>query len=112
MALLKKVNGSTLMETLVATVLIVIVFMMASLTFNQLFGNSIKNNTHGINNEIRKLAYLSQHQQIQLPYSTQYKDWDISINANASSTAIGILEINATHKRTQKSIRHDVYFTR
>ena len=37
MALLKKIKAATLMETLVATVLIFVVFIMASAILNNLF---------------------------------------------------------------------------
>ncbi len=48
MVVLKKIKAFTLMETLVATVLIVIVFMISSMLLNNLFYNSIKDNTIAI----------------------------------------------------------------
>ena len=48
MDVLKRIKGSTLMETLVATVLIVVVFMMASLTLNALFSTTITTNFYWI----------------------------------------------------------------
>ena len=56
-----KIKGSTLMETLVATVVIVIIFMMASLILNNLFSNTIKNNTQSIDSYLNELQYKKQN---------------------------------------------------
>lgn len=79
MAVLKKINASTLMETLVATVLIVVIFMIASMILNNLFSNSIKMNTRGIDNHLKELEYLHNYKKINIPYNDEYKIWDISI---------------------------------
>ena len=41
MVVLKKIKASTLMETLVATVLIIVVFMAASMILNNMFLNAM-----------------------------------------------------------------------
>jgi hypothetical protein len=58
MVILKKIKASTLMETLVATVLIIIVFIIASMILNNLFFNTIKNNTTQIDAHLNELQYL------------------------------------------------------
>ena len=58
MVILKKIKASTLMETLVASVLIVVVFMISSMILNNLFSNTIKSNTRAIEAHINELQYL------------------------------------------------------
>lgn len=79
MDVLKKIRGATLIETLTASVLIVLVFMMASLTLNTIFTGTIKRDTSGIQARIQELYYLELHDKITLPYQEDYKNWEISI---------------------------------
>lgn len=99
MDILKKIKASTLMETLVASVLILIVFMLSSLTLNHLFSNSIKNSTQEINVYLNELEYLYVTQQLQAPYNDTYKKWEITIQKNNDS-----IEFQAIHSITKKHI--------
>lgn len=67
------------METLVATVLIVVVFMMASMTLNALFATTIKTNDDGIRQELLFLQYQYGHGKISLPHYAKLDGWDISV---------------------------------
>jgi len=78
MVVLKKIKGSTLMETLVATVLIVVVFMIASMILNNLFSNSIKSNTRVIDAHLNELEYFYTSDKLSLPYYDDFKSWQIS----------------------------------
>lgn len=79
MDVLKKIKGSTLMETLVATVLIVVVFMMASLTLNALFSTTITTNDEPVRQELLFLQYTYDHGKLSLPYYGELDAWDISV---------------------------------
>lgn len=79
MALLKKIRSATLIESLVATVLIVVVFFVASLILNNLLLNSFSNNTHSVEQRITELEYQLQHNNIRLPYTEEYNNWDIEL---------------------------------
>ncbi|QLE02052.1 hypothetical protein HX109_10980 [Galbibacter sp. BG1] len=79
MALLKKIKGSTLMETMIATVLIVVVFMISSLVLNNILFNQIHNNTMEIDNHIRVLEYKILNKQLSEPYSEDFNNWQIEI---------------------------------
>lgn len=81
MALLKKIKGATLVETLVASSLIVLVFLIASLSFNNIFQGVAKNNDRNYQNRIKELTYLSYHQKIQLPFEEETPQWNITIVA-------------------------------
>jgi Tfp pilus assembly protein PilV len=106
MVLLKKVKGSTLMETLVATVLIMVIFMVASMILNNLFSNSIRNNTNAITSKLNEIEYLYINDKIIIPYYDDYKDWEISIESLSNSD---IINFKATNQLTKKIIEKEIY---
>jgi len=79
MAILKKIKASTLMETLLATVLIVIVFMMASLTLNVLFATTVESNDDSVRQELLYLRYKYGHGKLPLPYQDEQDVWRIRV---------------------------------
>ncbi|WP_442845047.1 hypothetical protein [Leeuwenhoekiella sp. H156] len=79
MGLLKKVRSSTLIETLVATVLILIIFVISSMILNSLFRNHVTANTNDIEMRLNTLEYQLNSGQLDLPYMESYKDWEISL---------------------------------
>lgn len=109
MVILKKIKGSTLMETLVATVLIVIVFMLASMILNTMFSSSIKNNTRSIEAKLSELQYLELNNQLEIPYQDTYDNWNISVGKYQENSKT-IVEFEASNKETRKTIvlkQHD-----
>lgn len=90
MVVLKRIKGSTLMETMVATVLIVIIFMMSSLLLNASFSNTIKARNHHIKEKLHQLQYEYLHANIQMPYYEDMGDWELSITTR---TEKGMQEI-------------------
>ncbi|WP_245881493.1 hypothetical protein [Xanthomarina spongicola] len=91
------------METLVATVLIIIVFIITSMILNNLFSGSIKNNTQAIDTYLKELQYLQFHDKIDLPYSEDYNHWEISIE-KYDNNKFQQIEIEALNKQTNKTI--------
>jgi hypothetical protein len=77
-----KVNASTIVETLIASLIIIIVFSIASLTLNNVFKSTIKNDTTLIQYRLNKLSYLLQNNKLSVPYFEEYKGWDISIKVS------------------------------
>ena len=64
MALLMRLKSATIVETLVASVIIVVVFSMTSLILNNTFKSKILSNSADIENYSNKLFYLVQHSRI------------------------------------------------
>lgn len=85
------------METLVATVLIVVIFMMASMILNNIFYNSIKNNTDGIEAYFDETRYFYFHDKISLPYYDEYQGWEISIEMIDNKK--GVVEFEAVKSK-------------
>lgn len=101
MVVLKKIKSATLIEAVVATVLIVIIFIIASLILNNLLVNTFSKNTHAIETRINELEYEVQNNSIKLPYQESYKNWNISIEQETNSTQknITILAVNTSSKK-------------
>ncbi|WP_038597868.1 hypothetical protein [Dokdonia sp. MED134] len=80
MGLLKKrIKATTLMETLVATSIILIIFVIASLVLNNVFKSITLRDTFSVSNRIEKLMYLYQNDKLSLPYDELTKDYELSI---------------------------------
>ncbi|RXG11383.1 hypothetical protein DSM03_11720 [Leeuwenhoekiella aestuarii] len=103
MGVLKKIKGSTLVETIVATVLILIIFMISSLIINSIFRNNLTNNTAGIETHLTLLEYKLQLGQVTLPYFENYADWEVSIE-KSSRTADDMLLMRAQKANSDKEI--------
>ena len=104
MAVLKKIMGSTLMETLVATVLIVIIFMISSLLLNSVFANSIHQNTQEIDMQLLELQYQYQSGQLPLPYFKDTDPWQIAVDMEIVD-GVEIVVLEAKNPKTKKTIR-------
>ncbi len=77
MVILKKVRGSTLMETMVATVLIMIIFLMASMILNNSFQSFVNGNTEVFENHLRKVEYELLHKENLEPKNETFNNWEI-----------------------------------
>ena len=91
------------METLVATVLIIIVFMLASMILNNLFSNSISNNTQDIENNLNELQYMQEHKKLKLPYADTFQNWNVTITTFKENNQ-AFVEFEAVNLKTNKTI--------
>ncbi|MGV8947182.1 MAG: hypothetical protein ACOH1N_12185 [Lutibacter sp.] len=80
MVVLKKIKASTLVETITASIIIVIVFAIASLTLNNVFASTINNDTDQIENHLYKLEYQYVNHKISIPYNEAYENWELNIS--------------------------------
>lgn len=103
MVVLKKVRASTLMETLVATVLIIIVFLLSSMIFNNLFFRSITNNTEEVDAYINELIYLYENDKLILPYVEDFNNWELKMHKEVAVNGNSIV-IDAFNTKTGKII--------
>ncbi|MGX1931300.1 hypothetical protein [Flagellimonas sp. 2504JD4-2] len=89
MALLRKrITASTLMETMVATVLIVVIFMLSSLILNNLFAAQVRGNLQAVNTHLDEVEYLYSNGKLSFPYYDEWEDWSISIESQNNGTAL------------------------
>jgi len=111
MAILKKIKASTLMETLVATVIIIIVFVLSSMILNNVFSNSIKNNTQIIESHLNELQYLYLNEKLMIPYSETLSTWEITIDKYEFKKN-RIIKFEAINTANNKSISRTSYETK
>lgn len=107
MAVLKKIKASTLMETLVASVLIVVIFMMSSMILNNLFSNSVKNNTRAIDAHLNELQYLYINEKLSLPYQDGLGSWNITVEPHKSGNEKKAV-MEAINTETKKHITKEI----
>ena len=68
MVVLKKLRGSSLLENLVATVIVMVIFVIAGNAINQLVRSSNSNNSTNLDNAIRKTEYQILNGSINVPH--------------------------------------------
>lgn len=103
MVILKKIKASSLFETLIATILIVVIFMVASFAMNNLFGQRIKNNTSAIQTELLELEYFYKNGRVTIPYFEVKDDWTYTINKTKNNSK-HLIELKAFNSKTKKTL--------
>lgn len=96
-----KVRAASLVETLIATVVIMIVFGIAMATVTNVLERTVRSNTGVIDTELRKLEYLYQHEKIKVPDVREVGEWEIQIK-KAKEGELNYIVFQAKHQKTQK----------
>lgn len=99
----KKIPATTLMETLVATSIILIVFVVASLVLNNTFRTIATKDTFSVQNRLETLQYLLLHEKLIVPYYEDFKEYEISIE-RTSEDGIDFITYKATKRQQQKPL--------
>lgn len=110
MAVLRKVRSATLVEALTATVLIVIIFLVASLVINNLLLNTYSNKTQGIDNRMGELEYQIVNKKITLPYSEEADGWKVgakTVNHENATWVVLTATSNKTGKQTERAFFYE-----
>ncbi len=106
MFVLKKIRASTLMETMVATVLIIIVFMLASTIMNNIFRATVQHSPQMVLERTQQLEYQLARGSIQLPYFEAWETWEIEIsnqkNGTANEVILKVSEIDSGKQITSR----------
>ena len=95
------------METLVATVLIVIIFMISSMLMNTIFASSIKKNTSLVSERLNQLQYEYQSGNISIPYFEELEPWEISI-LKEKREGLDLIVFKGTNADNQRTIEEMV----
>lgn len=95
------------METLVASVLTVIVFMIASMILNNLFSNTIKSNTRHIDAHLNELIYMYKNGKLSTPYYDDFNAWEIEIELLKEQQEQKVL-FEATQRETHQTISKQI----
>lgn len=108
MVILKKLKSATLIETLIASVLIVVVFLAASMIINTIFFNTFYQKRELATNRLDELEYNYIHGAIELPYTEEIENWNIEIIDLQNSN---VIELKAQNTLTKKEIVRTIYTT-
>lgn len=100
MVILKKIRSATLVETMVASVLIVIVFLIASLSLNNVFRGTINSDNSALRNRITELTYFVRNKKVNIPFYEDTSLWEIAIQYLGEE---GIMEV--VNKRNGREMR-------
>lgn len=96
-----KIRGGSLIEAVVASVILVIVFTIASLTLNNSFKSVISTNDSQMQYRVDELSYLLKNDAIQLPFYEETNLWDIEVFQAKDS-----IHLDALHKASNNKTRH------
>ena len=98
-----KIKGSTLMETVIATVIILAVFVVASLILNNTYKGVAQSDTFSIDNRLEELFYLTKYKQLSLPYEETYRNYEIYLHTEVIDE-INYIQGEAIHSKHSKKI--------
>lgn len=93
MVKLKKIKASSLIETLTASVIIMVVFMIASFSFNNVFLNTIKSDDALLRNRIQEITYFTKNRKISFPFYEEKEYWIFSGIKNGEVVSFEIQNI-------------------
>ena len=88
------------METMVASVIIVIVFLIASLSLNNIFRGAINSDDSALRNRILELTYFVQYEKIKVPFYEDTPLWDIVIENREGGKMMEVV-----NKKNGKEVR-------
>lgn len=95
--LIAKVKSSSLIETVVATVIIIVVFTIASLTLTTVMSGITKSNTFKVQNRLDFLFYKIDNEQLELPYEENYDQFTLELFPLDEEDIKSVI-LKATHK--------------
>ena len=99
----RKLRASTLIEVLVASVLIITVFTIASLTLNNMFKSNIKSNTRVVETRMNELSYMYSHKKIDTKYQEDFNEWRIYFSRQENNN-LSLITLEAVQIGTNKTI--------
>lgn len=97
------------METLVATVLIVVLFMMSSLLLNSMFAMGMKQHTSVIATRLHQLQYEYGHGTLTVPYHESMEGWEISVAPEVLHET-GVLLFRAEHSTREQTLENRIRY--
>ncbi len=95
---LKKIRAATLVETIIASGIVLIVFTIGSLSLNNVFQSVVKHNEGPFQNRVKELTYLAKNKTLELPFYEDTSTWDITIEKSETK-----IQLEAHYKPTKET---------
>ena len=92
-----------MVETITASVIILIVFSMALFLLNNLFVSTLRAEETVIFNKLNELQYQYTNSALAIPFQEDYKDWDIQVLKEEEGTFVWVV-FTATNITTSKNV--------
>ena len=93
MVVLSKVNGNSILENLVASIIVLIVFSIAGTSINNIFKNNVSRRDFKFDNKVKEIEYLMINNQMKLPY-----EYEQDVKKATFSRSEEMLEITTLKK--------------
>lgn len=107
---LLKVKASSLVETLIATVIIMVVFGIAMASISSILKNTVNSSTNKIDSQLNKFVYQYEHGLIIVPDIIEVDRWNVEVKKQKEgvSSFIVFKAVNRDSKkvRTKKVIEN------
>lgn len=91
--LIKTVKASSLLEVLVASVILIIVFFIAMLSFNSFMLKKINIDDVSLRNHMEELEYKYDHHQFTFPYQVKKDRYQIQTRISKTDTILDVYDI-------------------
>jgi hypothetical protein len=106
MDVLKKIKAATLVETIVASVVIVLVFGLATRLLNNVYKSTLMNDTSHCHYELNKLVYQYKNKAIAFPFRKEFENFEI-LGERGNTGVIFQIEKNGKIIKKQVIPHHD-----
>lgn len=104
MVVLKKIRASTTVEIVVATVILLVLFFIASMSINNVFSATISKHDLELRQIRKEVKYNIFNEVISLPYTSESESWLISVQKIEDSVIF-----NAKNMKSNKNYT-DVWY--
>lgn len=105
-----KLKASTLVETLTATVILLIVFSIAIAILLSVFQQTVHKNDTAVQNYIHQLSYQIEHHKLKVPYNENFYNWRILVKKD--DTDEKYIHIIAVHKISKNRLEKRIFYVK
>ena len=104
-----KLNASSLTEVLVATTILVVVFVISLGTLNNMMMSTVKKETHVLETKIEKMSYQYKNKQLKIPVSYTEDEFSFSIEKIVQND-MQFIEFTITNSTSKKTLSKKQFF--
>ena len=100
MDVLMKVKASSILENLVASIIVLIVFSIAGTSVNQIFESNVNQRDFKFDNRVKEMEYLIINNQLQTPYEFEENGKMANFSTNRNLLNIKVQKRGKTIQKT------------
>ncbi len=104
MDVLKKIKGTTLVETIVASVVIALVFGLATMLVNSVLKTTATNDTSASNYALNKLMYQYKNKAVEVPFREEFDTFEILAERRNTVVVFQVI-------KNGKPVKNQLYIT-